>query len=113
MVLETLLSAAKTEEEITMKDLSEYSFDLKGYNLEEDETYIFELKSDLLGMKQHLSVLMKNMLVNEREYLEKTEKQLNLLSPTNKILNSRRELLNINEKINTLDGNEIIKNISV
>ena len=60
---------------------------------------IFELKSDLLGMKQHLSVLMKNMLVNEREYLEKTEKQLNLLSPTNKILNSRRELLNINEKI--------------
>ncbi len=60
---------------------------------------IFELKSDLVGLKQHLSVLMKNKLTNERENLENTEKRLNLLSPTNKILNSRQELSNLYEKI--------------
>lgn len=60
---------------------------------------IFELKSDLISLKQHLSVLMKNKLTNEREYIENTEKRFNLLSPTNKILNSRQELSNLYEKI--------------
>lgn len=60
---------------------------------------IFELKAGLVGLKQHLSVLMRNKLTNEREYLENMEKRLNLLSPTNKILNSRQELSNLYEKI--------------
>ncbi len=60
---------------------------------------IFELKAGLIGLKQHLSVLMRNKITNEREYLENTEKRLNLLSPTNKILNSRQELSNLYEKI--------------
>ena len=65
---------------------------------------IFELKSDLLGLKQHLAVLMKNRLNSEREYLENTEKRLNLLSPVNKILNSRQELSNLYEKaLNSLN----------
>ncbi|MBO7179078.1 MAG: exodeoxyribonuclease VII large subunit [Clostridia bacterium] len=65
---------------------------------------IFELKSDLLGLKQHLAVLMKNRLNSEREYLENTEKRLNLLSPVNKILNSRQELSNLYEKaVNSLN----------
>ena len=60
---------------------------------------IIELKSELLGLKQHLTVLIKNKLNYEREYLENTEKRLSILSPTNKILNSRQELLNLYEKI--------------
>lgn len=60
---------------------------------------IFELKSGLIGLKQHLSVLMKNMLASERESLLNIEKRLNILSPSNKILNSRQELSNLYEKI--------------
>ncbi|MBR3789927.1 MAG: exodeoxyribonuclease VII large subunit [Clostridia bacterium] len=60
---------------------------------------IIELKSELLGLKQHLTVLIKNKLNYEREYLENTEKRLSILSPTNKILNSRQELSNLYEKI--------------
>ena len=60
---------------------------------------IIELKSDLLGLKQHLTVLMKNKIDFEREYLENTEKRISILSPTNKILNSRQELSNLYEKI--------------
>jgi len=60
---------------------------------------IFELKSGLIGLKQHLSVLMKNTLTSEREYLLNAEKRLNILSPANKILNSRQELSNLYEKI--------------
>ena len=64
---------------------------------------IFELKAGLLGLKQHLAVLIKNRVNAEREFLINTEKQLNLISPSNKILNSRTELVNINEKlINTM-----------
>ena len=62
---------------------------------------IIELKSELLGLKQHLTVLIKNKLNYEREYLENTEKRLSILSPTNKILNSRQELSNLYEKIVT------------
>ncbi len=60
---------------------------------------IFELKAGLLGLKQHLAVLIKNRINAEREFLINTEKQLNLLSPANKILNSRTELVNLNEKL--------------
>ena len=60
---------------------------------------IFELKASLLGSKQHLAVLIKNKINAEREFLINTEKQLNLMSPANKILNSRTELVNINEKL--------------
>ncbi len=60
---------------------------------------IIELKSDLLGLKQHLTVLMKNRFNYEREYLENAEKRLSILSPANKILNSRQELSNLYEKI--------------
>ncbi len=64
---------------------------------------IFELKAGLLGLKQHLAVLIKNRINAEREFLINTEKQINLISPSNKILNSRTELVNINEKlINTM-----------
>ena len=64
---------------------------------------IFELKAGLLGLKQHLAVLIKNRVNAEREFLINTEKQMNLISPSNKILNSRTELVNINEKlINTM-----------
>jgi len=60
---------------------------------------IFELKSELLGLKQHLSVLMRNLLVSEREKITNFEKQVTLLSPVNKIQNSRQELSNAYEKI--------------
>ena len=60
---------------------------------------IFELKSELLGLKQHLSVLMRNMLTGEKERLENFEKQITILSPTNKIINSRQELSNLYEKV--------------
>lgn len=60
---------------------------------------IFELKSELLGLKQHLSVLMRNVLVSEREKITNFEKQVTLLSPVNKIQNSRQELSNAYEKI--------------
>ena len=60
---------------------------------------IIELKSDLLGIKQHLTVLMENKVGFEREYLENSEKRLSILSPTNKILNSRQELSNLYERI--------------
>ncbi|MBO5857044.1 MAG: exodeoxyribonuclease VII large subunit [Clostridia bacterium] len=60
---------------------------------------IIELKSDLIGLKQHLTVLIKNKIDFEREYLENTEKRISILSPTNKILNSRQELSNLYEKI--------------
>lgn len=60
---------------------------------------VFELKAGLLGLKQHLAVLIKNRINAEREFLINTEKQLNLLSPANKILNSRTELVNLNEKL--------------
>ena len=46
------MSWGNNEVEITMKDLSEYSFDLKGYNLEEDETYVLELKSDFVDFSK-------------------------------------------------------------
>ena len=59
---------------------------------------IFELKSDLLGLKQHLSVLMRNLIVAEKEKIENLEKQITILSPTNKIYNSRQELSNLYEK---------------
>ncbi|MBR2877219.1 MAG: exodeoxyribonuclease VII large subunit [Clostridia bacterium] len=59
---------------------------------------IFELKSDLAGLRQHLSVLMKNMLFSERESLASTEKRLSILSPQTKILNSRQELANLYDK---------------
>lgn len=60
---------------------------------------IFELKAELLGLKQHLSVLMRNMLEGEKERLENFNKQITILSPTNRILNSRQELSNLNEKL--------------
>ena len=60
---------------------------------------IFELKAELLGLKQHLSVLMRNLLVSEREKITNFEKQVTLLSPVNKIQNSRQELSNAYEKI--------------
>lgn len=60
---------------------------------------IIELKSDLLGLKQHLTILMKNKLNYEHEYLDNTEKRLSILSPENKIMNSRQELSNLYEKI--------------
>ena len=59
---------------------------------------IFELKSDLLGLKQHLSVLMRNMIVAEKEKVENFQKQITILSPSNKIKNSRQELSNLYEK---------------
>ncbi len=60
---------------------------------------IFELKSDLLGLKQHLSVLMRNKIYGEKEKLENLEKQITILSPSNKIKNSRQELSNLYEKV--------------
>lgn len=60
---------------------------------------IFELKAELLGLKQHLSVLVRNMFVSEREKITNFEKQVTLLSPANKIQNSRQELSNAYEKI--------------
>ena len=60
---------------------------------------IFELKAELLGLKQHLSVLMRNLLLSEREKITNFEKQVTLLSPVNKIQNSRQELSNAYEKI--------------
>ncbi len=60
---------------------------------------IFELKSELLGLKQHLSVLMRSMLTGEKERLENFEKQITILSPSNKIINSRQELSNLYEKV--------------
>ncbi|MBQ6935614.1 MAG: exodeoxyribonuclease VII large subunit, partial [Clostridia bacterium] len=60
---------------------------------------IIELKSDLLGLKQHLTVLIKNRLNFEREYLDNAEKRLSILSPSNKIMNSRQEISNLYEKI--------------
>ena len=59
---------------------------------------IFELKSDLLGLKQHLSVLMRNLVESEKEKVENIQKQVTILSPANKIKNSRQELSNIYEK---------------
>lgn len=60
---------------------------------------IFELKSDLLGLKQHLSVLMRNKISTEKEKLENFEKQITILNPSNKIKNSRQELSNFYEKV--------------
>lgn len=60
---------------------------------------IFELKSELLGLKQRLSVLMRNMLAGEKERLENLEKQITIFSPSNKIVNSRQELSNLYEKV--------------
>ncbi len=60
---------------------------------------IFELKSGLLGLKQHLAVLMKNRISSEKDFLKNTEKHLSVLSPVNKIMNSRQELSNVYEKI--------------
>ena len=60
---------------------------------------IFELKSDLLSLKQHLSVLMRNMLLSEKEKVENLEKRIAILSPTNKILNSRQEISNLYDKV--------------
>lgn len=60
---------------------------------------IFELKSGLLGLKQHLAVLMKNRISSEKDFLINTEKHLCVLSPVNKIMNSRQELSNAYEKI--------------
>ena len=59
---------------------------------------IFELKSDLLGLKQHLSVLMRNLVESEKEKVENIQKQVTILSPANKIKNSRQELSNLYEK---------------
>jgi exodeoxyribonuclease VII large subunit len=42
---------------------------------------IFELKSDLLGLKQHLSVLMRNLVESEKEKVENIQKQVTILSP--------------------------------
>ena len=77
---------------------------------------IFELKSDLLGLKQHLSVLMRNMIVAEKEKVENFQKQITILSPSNKIKNSRQELSNLYEKaVNsmTLKMNEEKSKISL
>lgn len=60
---------------------------------------IFELKSDLLGLKQHLSVLMRNKIYTEKEKIENFEKQITILNPSNKIKNSRQELSNFYEKV--------------
>ena len=42
---------------------------------------------------------MRNMLTGEKERLENFEKQITILSPTNKIINSRQELSNLYEKV--------------
>lgn len=60
---------------------------------------IFELKSDLLGLKQHLLVLMRNKICTEKEKIENFEKQITILNPSNKIKNSRQELSNFYEKV--------------
>jgi len=60
---------------------------------------IFELKSDLLGLKQHLSVLMRNKIYTEKEKIENFEKQITILNPSNKIKNSRQELSSFYEKV--------------
>ena len=60
---------------------------------------IFELKSDLLGLKQHLLVLIRNKIYTEKEKLENFEKQITILNPSNKIKNSRQELSNFYEKV--------------
>ena len=60
---------------------------------------VFELKSDLMGLRQHLSVLMRNMIETEKEKIGNYEKQITILSPVNKIQNSRQELSNLYEKV--------------
>lgn len=58
-----------------------------------------ELRPELIALKQHLSVLIKNKINFEREALLNEEKRLSILSPSNKILNSRQELSNLYEKL--------------
>jgi exodeoxyribonuclease VII large subunit len=60
---------------------------------------VFELKSDLMGLRQHLSVLMRNIIETEKEKIGNYEKQVTILSPVNKIQNSRQELSNLYEKV--------------
>ena len=60
---------------------------------------VFELKSDLMGLRQHLSVLMRNIIETEKEKIGNYEKQITILSPVNKIQNSRQELSNLYEKV--------------
>ena len=60
---------------------------------------VFELKSDLMGLRQHLSVLMRNIIETEKEKIGNYEKQITILSPVNKIQNSRQELSNLFEKV--------------
>ena len=81
------MSWGNNEVEITMKDLSEYSFDLKGYNLDKDETYVFELKSDFVDFSKEytgqelldgVSVSRNdgNGTINSRIYLKTTKEEL-------------------------------------
>lgn len=60
---------------------------------------ILELKAELLGLKQHLSLMIKSLIDSNREQLSLMEKNISLLSPQNKILNSRQELSNLQEKL--------------
>ena len=81
------MSWGNNEVEITMEDLSEYSFDLKGYNLDKDETYVFELKSDFVDFSKEytgqelldgISVSRNdgNGTINSRIYLKTTKEEL-------------------------------------
>ncbi len=72
---------------------------------------IFELKANLVSLKQHIFLLARNRVNMERTKISSFEKSLSLSDPVTNINEQRKELIYLTEKLSTLtnsilDGNK-------
>ena len=73
---------------------------------------IFELKSNLISLRQHIFSLTRNRLNIERAVLNTIEKSLALRDPVTNINEQRKELVYLTEKLTSLTNTVLDKNKS-
>ena len=73
---------------------------------------IFELKSNLVSLKQHIFSLTRNRMNIERTKLGSLEKSLSLRDPVTNINEQRKELVYLTEKLTTLTNSVLDSNKS-
>lgn len=73
---------------------------------------MFELRSSLTSMKQHLFSLVKNNVNIERAKLNSLEKELDLRDPLTNINDQRKEIIYLSEKLSSLVNSSLEGNKS-
>ena len=73
---------------------------------------IFELKSNLVSLKQHIFSLTRNRMNIERTKLGSLEKSISLCDPVTNINEQRKELVYLTEKLTTLTNSVLDNNKS-